>query len=373
MSINIFGVVGEDVRASEVLTQIQAEKGDTIEVTIMSPGGSVVEGLAIYDALREAAEKGQKVKTSALGMAASIASIIFMAGDEREVSDNAEIMIHNAHVMTGGNKHELKDAIKTLDGMDQKLINIYTDRSGMSPEDVAELLDQETFMSADEAVNKGFATGKANALALVAIHNKQKEPVNMAEETKEEDKGMLKKFTAFLNKMIKAEEEIPEKEDDDAEEAKAEGDEEKPDLEEENKALKAEVAELKAKAESDGDEREEEEAKAKEDEKAKAQEDDEEKEEEKKEEEAKALSLFVALTDNKITMGEAKILTKESPSFVAKTLKNKAVNATGLGKVETPKKDASSHKEVWTALRKTSPKDAQAYYQKHSDAIAKEK
>ena len=196
----------------------------------------------------------------------------------------------------------------------------------------------------------------------------------MAKETKEEDKGMFNKlFAAFLNKMIKAQEDLPEKEDDDAEEAKAAEEEEKPDLEEENKALKAEVADLKAKAESDDEEREEEEAKAKEDEKAKAQEDDEEKEEEKEEEEAKALSLFVAMTDDKITMGEAKKLLKKSASFVAETLKDKAVNATGLASSKTPKKDASSKKEVWTALRETSPIDAQAYYQKHSDAIAKEK
>lgn len=364
MSINIFGVVGEDVRASEVLTQIQAEKGDTIEVTIMSPGGSVVEGLAIYDALRSS---GKEIKTLAMGQAASIASIIFMAGDVREVADNAEIMIHNAMVCAGGNKHELSGIIDVLEDIDQKLINIYTDRSGMSPEAVAELLDQETFMSADEAVNKGFATGKANALALVAIHNKQKEPVNMAEETKEEDKGMLKKFTAFLNKMIKAEEELPEKEDDDAEEAKAAEEEEKEESEE-MKALKAENAELKAKAQESDDAKAQEDEEKEKEAKAKAEDDDEEK----KEEEAKALSLFVAMTDDKITMGEAKNLLTKSASFVAETLKDKAVNATGLGKVKTPTKD-SSHYGTWMAMRDSSPKEAQAYYKKHSDSIAKEK
>lgn len=369
MSINIFGVVGEDVRAADVLAKIQAEKGDSIEVTIMSPGGSVVEGLAIYDALRAASENGQNIKTSALGMAASISSIIFMAGDEREVSDNAEIMIHNSHVMTGGNKHELKDAIKTLDGMDSRMIDIYTSRAGLSAEEVTSLLDEETFMSADEAVNKGFATGKANALALVAIHNKQKEPVNMAEENKEEAKSMFDKFLAWLNSDIKAQE-IPEKEDDAAEEAKAEGDEEeKPDFEAENTALKAEIAELKAKAESDDEEKEEMEAKAEEEAKAKAQED----EEEKKEEEAKAMSIFQATVENKINAGEAKILLSKSASFVAETLKDKVVNATGLGQTETPKKEVSNHYETWLAMRETNAVEAQAYYVKHSDAIAKEK
>lgn len=321
MAINIFGVVGEDVRASDVLKQIQAEKGDSIEVTIMSPGGSVLEGLAIYDALR-ASDK--KIKTSALGMAASIASIIFMAGDEREVSDNAEIMVHNASVVTGGNKHTLKDAIETLDGMDKKLIDIYTSRTGLSVDEVSSLLDKETFMSADEAVSKGFATAKADALALVAIHNKTKEPVNMAEDKQEEEKSMFNRFKAWLGSEVKAED-MPEKEDDAAEEAKAEGDEEeKPDFEAENVALKAELAELKAKAEeSDKDI----EAKA------------EEVEEEKQEEEAKALLVFTAMTDNKVTMKEAKNLLVKPLEFVNETLKDKVANSTGLGKTSEPKEE----------------------------------
>ena len=326
MSINIFGVVGEDVRAADVLKQIQAEKGDTIEVTIMSPGGSVLEGLAIYDALR-ASDK--KIKTSALGMAASIASIIFMAGDEREVSDNAEIMVHNASVVTGGNKHTLKDAIETLDGMDKKLIDIYTSRTGLSVDEVSSLLDKETFMSADEAVNKGFATAKADALALVAIHNKTKEPLNMADKQEDETKGMFNKFMAWLISEVKAED-IPEKEDDAAEEAKAEEQTEEvteataeaPDLEAENVALKAELEALKAKAMEED-----------EDVKAKA----EEVEEEKKEEEAKALLVFSAMTDNKVTMAEAKNLLVKPMDFVNETLKDRSANATSLGSTIVPK------------------------------------
>jgi hypothetical protein len=275
-------------------------------------------------------------------------------------------MIHNAMVFTGGNKHELTGIIDTLEGIDQKLIAIYTDRTDLKAEEVTELLDKETFMSADEAVNKGFATGKTNALALVAIHNKQKEPVNMADDKKKEELGMFGRFQAWFKAQ---EDDIPEKEDDAAEEAKAEGDEEKPDMEAENVALKAEVAALKAKAESD----DEEEVKAKEDAdeaKAKAEGEDEE---EKKEEEAKALALFVAVTENKITMGEAKKLVSKSPSFVAETLKDKVANATGLGQSPEPKSEVSSKKEVWMAMRSTDPKGALAYYKLNSEAIAKEK
>ena len=361
MSINIFGVIGEDVRASDILEKIQAETGDKIEVTIMSPGGSVIEGLAIYDALM-ASDK--EIKTLAMGQACSIASIIFMAGDVREVADNAELMVHNAMICAGGNKHELAEMVDQLDEIDQKLIDIYTSRTNLSNEEVIALLDKETFMSADEAVNKGFATGKANALALVAIHNKQKEPVNMADVTKEEDKGMFTKLMAFLNNA-KAEEHEEEKKED----AQAAEHEEEPDLEAENTALKAELSALKAKAQEDDEEKEEMEAKAKADKEAKAEEDDDEK----KEEEAKAVAIFTATVEYRITAGEAKNLLSKSPSFVKETLKDKLENATGLGKTKVPKKEFSSKKEIWLAMQKTNLKDAQAYYVKNSDDIAKEK
>lgn len=364
MSINIFGVVGEDVRASDVIKQIQAEKGKVIDINIMSVGGNVREGLAIYDALREVSANGQEVRTFAIGITASIASIIFMAGDRiREVSDNAEVMVHNSSVMTGGNKHDLEGAIETLDGIDARMIEIYASRTGLSNEELVNLLDKETFMSADEAVSKGFATEKTNALALVAILNKQKEPVNMANEKEEEEKGMFNKFKAWLNIENKAEE-IPEKEDDAAEEARDE--DEKPDFEAENLALKAEIAELKAKAESDEEEKKEMEAKA-EEEKAKAEDDKE------AEEEAKAMAIFQATVVNKITLVEAKNLLSKPSSFVNETLKGKTVNMTGLDKTEVPKKEVVNHYETWQAMLKTSTADAQNYYKKHRDSISKEK
>jgi ATP-dependent Clp endopeptidase proteolytic subunit ClpP len=329
MPINIFGVVGEDVRASDILAKLQAEKGDSIEVNIMSPGGSVIEGMAIYDALRNS---GKKIITRALGQAASIASIIFMAGDEREVGDNAEIMIHNAMVFAGGNKHELSSFIDRLDGIDTKLINIYATRTNLNEDQVRALLDNETFMDADEAVEKGFATCKADALAMVAQYNstnQEKEPVLMAEDkTKAGFFAHMKAyFTNEEEEEVKAEgDNVPEEEVDSA---KAE-DEDMPEkevpeaMEEEPKpedmeALKAELEETK---------KELAEAKAEAESKPKAV---------KEEAEAKAGLVFDAMTDNKITMHEAKNLVAKNISDVEATLKEKEANATGRGKAETPK------------------------------------
>lgn len=364
MSINIFGVVGEEVRAADIIPQIQAEKG-AIDVNIMSVGGDVREGLAIYDELRKAADNGQEVNTFALGITASIASIIFMAGDVREVSDNAEIMVHNASAGICGNKHDLKEAVEFLDGVDDKLIAVYTDRTALSIEEVTGLVDQETFMSADEAVSKGFATAKTNALALVAILNKTKEPVNMADEQKEEHKNMFNKFVSWLNSDVKAEAKA------EAPEVKAE--EEKPDLEAENVALKAELADLKAKAEGEEEEKKEADAKAEED-KAKAE--DEEKkemEEAKAQHEAKAHLIFDAMTQDKITKFEAKNLITEDMEFVSKTLDARAVNFTGGSKTESPEaKPTEDCKAIWKALKSDGKHgEAQAYYKENRDQISK--
>jgi len=372
MSINIFGVVGEEVRADKTIRAIQSVEGDIIEMNIMSPGGSVIEGLAIYDALRSS---GKKVVTRAMGQAASIASIIFMAGDVREVADNAEIMIHNAMVFAGGNKHELSSYIDRLDGIDKKLINIYASKTNLNEDQVRELLDNETFMDADEAVEKGFATVKADALALVAqynSHKQEKEPVKMA--TEEETKaGFFAHMAAYFKSDVKAEnmeeeeevpanmeeeeeeapkameegDDIPEKEDDAAEEAKAMEEEEES---EEMKALKAELEEAQNKLAAA-------EAKAQEDSKT-----------EKEEAVAVAGLIFDAMTDNKVTMHEAKNLYSKPLASVQAVLEEKEINATGRGKTQSPKGDAKgSAYDQYTAI--SDPAERKAFFAKNKNEI----
>lgn len=377
MSINIFGVVGEDVRACDVLERIQAIKGDTVEVNIMSPGGSVIEGMAIYDYLRNL---DKKVITRAMGQAASIASVIFMAGDEREVADNAEIMVHNAMVFAGGNKHELTEYIDRLDGIDKKLINIYASRTNLNEDQVRALLDNETFMDADEAVEKGFATSKADALALVAQYNKRKEPVIMA--TEEETKaGFFAHMKAYFTSDVKAEDmeeekkdaenmeeeekpvdmeeeheepkaedgdKIPEKEDDEAEEAKAEDEEELDPvaMKAQIEALKVELAEAKAQAENE----------------PKAV---------KEEAQAKVGIILDAMTDDKITMHEAKNLSAKNLSDVEDVLKDKEVNLTGRGKAEVPKAEAKQTAyERYSAI--TDPAERSTFFKAHKNEIINE-
>ena len=373
MSINIFGVVGEDVRASDIITKIQKDKSDPLEVNIMSPGGSVTEGLAIYDFMRD---QKRKVITRAMGQAASIASIIFMAGDEREVADNAEIMIHNAWAGVAGNKHELAEFIDRLDDTDQKLINIYSTRSNLNEDQVRDLLDKETFMDAEQAVSQGFATSKANALELVAQYNKStnetKEPVKMA--TEEETKaGFLAHMMAYFKQENKAEgmpEEEQAMEEEEEKKAMEEGDEPEAKAEESSEEPKAEE-EVLPESEDDDAEKAEliDKVKALEEELAEAKAKAEDEPKAVKEEAVSAAGLILdALTDDKITMHEAKNLSAKDLTGVQAVLKDKDVNATGRGKSESPKGEAKiSAYEQYADI--SDPAERQAFFAKNKDQI----
>ena len=337
--INIFGIVGAEVRASEVIKQIQAVEGDTIEVVISSAGGSVFEGMAIYDALKAS---GKKIETSILGLGASISSVIFMAGDVRKMGEGSQLMIHNALTTQGGNKHELTEAIDRLDAIDAQMSSIYMNATGMDEGTVADMLKAETFMNADEAVEKGFATSKADAMAMVAVYNKQTEAL-MPEEQKEEVKGFLAHLASFFA-VDKAEEAM-----DEEEEPKAMEEEEKPSEKameepEEEKAMdEEEEKEEEAKADSEVEALKAEIEQLKSDLEAKH----------KAEFIAKKDKVFEAIADNKLTLAQGKDLMAESGEVISEKLGELEANATGYGKKVDQTKAEESKLDQYNALQGT--------------------
>lgn len=128
---------------------------DIINVHISSYGGEVKEGLAIYNALRN---HKAKVKTYCDGFACSIASVIFMAGEERYMSEASLLMIHNAWTCISGNAQDLRKQADDLDKITQASINAYMKYVNISEEELKELLDSEYWLTYDEAIEKGFAT-----------------------------------------------------------------------------------------------------------------------------------------------------------------------------------------------------------------------
>jgi ATP-dependent Clp protease protease subunit len=129
----------------------------TINVRINSGGGNVFDGIAIYNALaRHSARKVVHVD----GLAASIASVIAMAGDEILMGDGTFMMVHNAWSFAIGNAAEMRRTADLLDSVSGQIADIYVNRSGQNAKAVKALMDAETWMDADEAVKKGFADGR---------------------------------------------------------------------------------------------------------------------------------------------------------------------------------------------------------------------
>ncbi|HAU5442860.1 Clp protease ClpP [Cronobacter sakazakii] len=164
-SISIFDVIGADywgegVTASRIAGALRSLNGADVTVNINSPGGDMFEGLAIYNLLRE---YDGKVTVKVLGLAASAASIIAMAGDEVQIGRGAFLMIHNCWVYAMGNRHDLAQIAADMAPFDKAMSDIYQARSGLDAETVDRMMDGETYIGGSEAVEKGFADSLLSA------------------------------------------------------------------------------------------------------------------------------------------------------------------------------------------------------------------
>jgi HK97 family phage major capsid protein len=145
---------GEFTTAKMVKDALKAIGKAPVLVTINSPGGDAFEGIAIYNLLRE---HGSKVTVNVLGLAASAASIVAMAGDTIKMGDAAMLMIHSSHGLVMGNQADMREFADLLDKIDGTVANLYAARSGKSAADVLALMRAETWMSGEDAVASGFA------------------------------------------------------------------------------------------------------------------------------------------------------------------------------------------------------------------------
>ena len=142
---------------------------ESIEVEITSPGGNVFDGMAVYSYLRKRASEGVAVTTVAHGIAASIASVIFAAGDTRLMGDGSQLMVHNPHglFLVHGDLADITKKFGKLQNVlkssQDNLVDVMASRSGNSKKDIAEMMDAETWFNVEESVEKGFATGTVEA------------------------------------------------------------------------------------------------------------------------------------------------------------------------------------------------------------------
>lgn len=141
--------------AYTIVKELRELDAEEVNVHINSYGGDVSEGLAIYNTLKSSK---MKVRTLCDGFACSAASVIFMAGEERIMNSASLLMIHNAWTYTAGNASELRKEADDLEKITQASVNAYVSRTNISEEEVKKLMDEESWISAKEAVRDGFAT-----------------------------------------------------------------------------------------------------------------------------------------------------------------------------------------------------------------------
>lgn len=131
------------------------DASEQLVINLSSGGGEVTAASEIYTALRQ---MNTTVSINITGMAASAASIIAMAGDTVNISPTAQMMIHQASLRdVSGNKDDLTHLSNILDKTDQSIVQAYVDRTGLPVDKIVKMMADETFLTAQEAVEYGFA------------------------------------------------------------------------------------------------------------------------------------------------------------------------------------------------------------------------
>ncbi|MBK0020951.1 Clp protease ClpP [Ochrobactrum sp. S46] len=145
---------GEGVTAKRVSAALRQIGDKPVTVIINSPGGDFFEGVTIYNLLRA---HPQKVTVQIVGIAASAASVIAMAGDEIQIAKLGFMMIHNTQWIAAGDRHVMYETGDIMKVFDETCAEMYADRSGQEVAAVQKLLDDETWFGGQGAVDKGFA------------------------------------------------------------------------------------------------------------------------------------------------------------------------------------------------------------------------
>lgn len=159
-TISVYDVIGDDPWAGEGVTArriagaLRSIGKNPVTVNVNSPGGDMFEGLAIYNLLRE---HPAEVTVRVMGLAASAASVIAMAGDKIEMGLGSMLMIHNSWGLVVGNQNDMREAAETFAEFDAAMADIYAARTGQKPDAIAAMMNAETWLRAERAIENGFA------------------------------------------------------------------------------------------------------------------------------------------------------------------------------------------------------------------------
>ncbi|WP_258869552.1 head maturation protease, ClpP-related [Paracoccus thiocyanatus] len=163
--IDVMDVIGESwdgygITGRRVGALLRSAGDRDVVVNINSPGGDVFEGLAIYNMLR--GHKGD-VTVRIVGLAASAASVIAMAGDKVEIARAGFLMIHNTWVFAIGDRHDLSTVAGQLAAFDEVMAELYALRAKADAKEIGAMMDRETWISGRAAIDQGFADALLDA------------------------------------------------------------------------------------------------------------------------------------------------------------------------------------------------------------------
>jgi ATP-dependent Clp protease protease subunit len=202
--LTIYGEIGWDATAASFHRALAEQPAGKVTVRLNSPGGSVFDGLAIGSLVRNHG----KVIAVVDGLAASAASIIFIAASRRVMAPGTMLMIHNPWSMVGGTSNDMRKEAEVLDTIAGEMAKLYADASGgkLTAKEAEKLMDAETWLTAEQAVEIGLADaieGKAKAYASIdksrhAYRNIPKGLETMSTETPEAKPSILDSILAKI-------------------------------------------------------------------------------------------------------------------------------------------------------------------------------
>ena len=170
--IYIFDEIGTyGVTAQDFISEIKGLKDMPINLRINSLGGDVFDGMAMYNVI-----KRREAKTTVYieGIAASIATIIALGADEVIMAENSLFMIHNAWGGTSGEAKDMRKTAETLDKITSELTDIYVKKTGLSYDTLAEMMDEESWLNAQEAFALGFIDTISDSIKVAAKYDVSK-------------------------------------------------------------------------------------------------------------------------------------------------------------------------------------------------------
>ncbi len=202
-TVQIFGDIGESMWSDgwtlqKFTNKIKGLEISNLTIEMKSNGGDLMEGFAIYDAIRN---MPARVTVKILGASASAATVIASGADRIEISENSRYLVHNAMTFVEGNKENLKEVYEQLAPFDNQILDIYIKRTGKTRNELADLMKEEKSMDAEEAKDWGFVDDIIKNKIDNKMEEKELEKKNLTEDEQTEMDALMAENEALKTQL----------------------------------------------------------------------------------------------------------------------------------------------------------------------------